>query len=164
MRARWLCCTGLVAPWHVGSSQTRDQARPQHWQVDSQPLKAREVRRVNLKSLHPGVRQHHVDKGVLRVFHGSISGFANSSPQVPLPLLRAEGLWWVNAAPALCWSALMVRRAVSKSEQSEGRCQSSKALGFKGYWERSVCWPRWALIQATDPTECLPCVRRWLIR
>ena len=81
---------------------TRDQPCPLHWQVDSQPLNAREVRRVNLNTLDLGVREHHVDKGVLRGFHGNISGFANSSPRVALPLLRAEGLWWVNAAPALC--------------------------------------------------------------
>ena len=32
-----LGCTGLVAPRHVGSSQTRDQICLLHWQADSLP-------------------------------------------------------------------------------------------------------------------------------
>ena len=67
------------------------------------------------------------------------------------PLLCADGHSWSGG--------LYLRVSNQKADY-----KSSKALGFKSYWERSVCWPRWALIQATDPTECLPCVRRWLIR
>ena len=38
-QAQQLWLTGPVAPWHVGSSQTRAQTRvPPHWQADSQPL------------------------------------------------------------------------------------------------------------------------------
>ena len=38
-QAQQLWLTGLVAPRHVGSSQTRARTRPLHWQADSQPLR-----------------------------------------------------------------------------------------------------------------------------
>ena len=34
-RGQWLWGSGLVAPWPVGSSRTRDQTRLLHWQADS---------------------------------------------------------------------------------------------------------------------------------
>ena len=35
---QWLWSTGLVAPWHVGSSWTSDPTEPLHWLADSQHL------------------------------------------------------------------------------------------------------------------------------
>lgn len=68
------------------------------------------------------------------------------------PMLCADGESWSG------WLCLRV------SGQTGGRCESSKVTGFKGNWERLVCWPRWALLPTSDPMDCLPCVRHWLIR
>lgn len=47
---------------------------------------------------------HYVSEGFLRAFHGNLSGFARLSPQMALPLLKAETLGGVGvkAAQALC--------------------------------------------------------------